>query len=96
MRRCRCAAGRFGRASICPRINRGWRKAGGRGNAISPITGTAPAGCGMQITGATPVIWSEVWANGLTFVNADDGIIPGYRAAAARRVGARAIWTGSR
>ena len=43
-----------------------------------------------------PVIWSEVRANGLTLVNADDGIIPGYRAAAARRVGARAIWTGSR
>ena len=26
----------------------------------------AKAGLGMQITGATPVLWSEVWADGLT------------------------------
>ncbi len=26
----------------------------------------ARAGLGMQITGATPVLWSEVWAGGLT------------------------------
>src|ERR1700675_2185753 len=32
----------------------------------------ARAGLGMQITGATPVIWSEVWADGLTLVNIDD------------------------
>lgn len=42
----------------------------------------ARAGLGMQITGATPVIWSEVWANGLTLVNVDDAIVPGYRALA--------------
>lgn len=40
----------------------------------------AKAGLGMQITGATPVIWSEVWADGLTLVNVDDRIIPGYLA----------------
>jgi 2,4-dienoyl-CoA reductase-like NADH-dependent reductase (Old Yellow Enzyme family) len=40
----------------------------------------ARAGLGMQITGATPVQWSEVWAHGLTLVNVDDRIIPGYRA----------------
>ncbi|MBO0663971.1 NAD(P)-binding protein [Jiella sp. MQZ9-1] len=39
----------------------------------------ARAGLGMQITGATPVLWSEVWADGLTLVNVDDRIIPGYR-----------------
>lgn len=39
----------------------------------------ARAGLGMQITGATPVLWSEVWADGLTLVNIDDRIIPGYR-----------------
>ncbi|GGE01396.1 dimethylglycine catabolism protein DgcA [Aureimonas endophytica] len=39
----------------------------------------AKAGLGMQITGATPVLWSEVWADGLTLVNIDDRIIPGYR-----------------
>jgi dimethylglycine catabolism A len=33
----------------------------------------------MQITGATPVIWSDVWADGLTLVNIDDRIVPGYR-----------------
>jgi 2,4-dienoyl-CoA reductase-like NADH-dependent reductase (Old Yellow Enzyme family) len=37
----------------------------------------------MQITGATPVLWSEVWAGGLTLVNIDDRIIPGYRLLAA-------------
>jgi 2,4-dienoyl-CoA reductase-like NADH-dependent reductase (Old Yellow Enzyme family) len=42
----------------------------------------AKAGLGMQITGATPVIWSEVWADGLTLVNVDDSIVPGYRALA--------------
>jgi dimethylglycine catabolism A len=41
------------------------------------------AGLGMQITGATPVLWSEVWAGGLTLVNIDDRIIPGYRRLAA-------------
>src|SRR5271163_341070 len=39
----------------------------------------ARAGLGMQITGATPVIWSDVWADGLTLVNIDDRIVPGYR-----------------
>jgi 2,4-dienoyl-CoA reductase-like NADH-dependent reductase (Old Yellow Enzyme family) len=39
----------------------------------------ARAGLGMQITGATPVIWSDVWAHGLTLVNIDDRIVPGYR-----------------
>lgn len=39
----------------------------------------AKAGLGMQITGATPVLWSEVWADGITLVNVDDRIIPGYR-----------------
>ncbi|MFY9967909.1 MAG: FAD-dependent oxidoreductase [Roseiarcus sp.] len=43
----------------------------------------ARAGLGMQITGATPVLWSEVWAGGLTLVNIDDRIIPGYRRLAA-------------
>jgi dimethylglycine catabolism A len=43
----------------------------------------ARAGLGMQITGATPVIWSEVWADGLTLVNIDDRIVPGYRRLAA-------------
>ena len=43
----------------------------------------AKAGLGMQITGATPVRWSEVWAGGLTLVNIDDRIIPGYRRLAA-------------
>jgi dimethylglycine catabolism A len=43
----------------------------------------ARAGLGMQITGATPVVWSEVWAGGLTLVNIDDRIIPGYRRLAA-------------
>jgi 2,4-dienoyl-CoA reductase-like NADH-dependent reductase (Old Yellow Enzyme family) len=43
----------------------------------------ARAGLGMQITGATPVLWSEVWADGLTLVNVDDRIIPGYRRLAA-------------
>jgi 2,4-dienoyl-CoA reductase-like NADH-dependent reductase (Old Yellow Enzyme family) len=33
----------------------------------------------MQITGATPIIWSEVWADGITLVNIDDRIIPGYQ-----------------
>ena len=42
----------------------------------------ARAGLGMQITGATPVKWSEVWADGLTLVNVDDRIVPGYRALA--------------
>ena len=36
----------------------------------------------MQITGATPVKWSEVWADGLTLVNVDERIVPGYRALA--------------
>jgi dimethylglycine catabolism A len=39
----------------------------------------ARVGLGMQITGATPVIWSDVWADGLTLVNIDDRIVPGYR-----------------
>ena len=39
----------------------------------------ARAGLGMQITGATPVLASEVWANGLTLLNIDDRIIPGYQ-----------------
>lgn len=43
----------------------------------------ARAGLGMQITGATPVIWSDVWADGLTLVNIDDRIVPGYRKLAA-------------
>ena len=43
----------------------------------------ARAGLGMRITGATPVLWSEVWADGLTLVNVDDRIIPGYRRLAA-------------
>ena len=43
----------------------------------------ARAGLGMQITGATPVLWSEVWAGGLTLINIDDHIIPGYRRLAA-------------
>ncbi len=43
----------------------------------------ARAGLGMQITGATPVIWSDVWADGLTLVNVDDRIVPGYRKLAA-------------
>jgi dimethylglycine catabolism A len=43
----------------------------------------ARAGLGMQITGATPILWSEVWAGGLTLVNVDDRIIPGYRRLAA-------------
>jgi dimethylglycine catabolism A len=43
----------------------------------------ARAGLGMQITGATPIIWSDVWAYGLTLVNIDDRIIPGYRRLAA-------------
>ena len=43
----------------------------------------AAAGLGMQITGATPVLWSEVWAGGLTLVNIDDRIVPGYRRLAA-------------
>jgi 2,4-dienoyl-CoA reductase-like NADH-dependent reductase (Old Yellow Enzyme family) len=49
----------------------------------------ARAGLGMQITGATPVIWSDVWADGLTLVNIDDRIVPGYRrlAAAVREEG---------
>ncbi len=42
----------------------------------------ARAGLGMQITGATPVKWSEVWADGLTLVNVDDRIVPGYQALA--------------
>ena len=42
----------------------------------------ARAGLGMQITGATPVKWSEVWADGLTLVNVDERIVPGYRALA--------------
>src|SRR3712207_2872695 len=42
----------------------------------------ARAGLGMQITGATLVMWSEVWADGLTLVNVDDRIIPGYQALA--------------
>lgn len=42
----------------------------------------AQAGLGMRITGATPVKWSEVWADGLTLVNVDDRIVPGYRALA--------------
>jgi 2,4-dienoyl-CoA reductase-like NADH-dependent reductase (Old Yellow Enzyme family) len=43
----------------------------------------ARSGLGMQITGATPVIWSDVWADGLTLVNVDDRIVPGYRRLAA-------------
>jgi 2,4-dienoyl-CoA reductase-like NADH-dependent reductase (Old Yellow Enzyme family) len=43
----------------------------------------ARAGLGMQITGATPILWSEVWAGGLTLINIDDRIIPGYRGLAA-------------
>lgn len=43
----------------------------------------ARAGLGMQITGATPIIWSDVWADGLTLVNIDERIIPGYRCLAA-------------
>src|ERR1700738_4594124 len=43
----------------------------------------ARAGLGMQITGATPVMWSDVWAHGLTLVNIDDRIVPGYRRLAA-------------
>src|ERR1700722_5296052 len=43
----------------------------------------ARAGLGMQITGATPVVWSDVWADGLTLVNIDDRIVPGYRRLAA-------------
>ena len=43
----------------------------------------ARAGLGMQITGATPIIWSDVWADGLTLVNIDDRIVPGYRRLAA-------------
>jgi 2,4-dienoyl-CoA reductase-like NADH-dependent reductase (Old Yellow Enzyme family) len=43
----------------------------------------ARAGVGMQITGATPIIWSEVWADGKTLVNIDDRIIPGYQKLAA-------------
>ena len=39
----------------------------------------ARAGLGMQITGATPVMWSEVWADGRTLINIDDRIVPGYR-----------------
>ena len=39
----------------------------------------ARAGLGMQITGATPVMWSEVWADGRTLINVDDRIVPGYR-----------------
>lgn len=39
----------------------------------------ARAGLGMQITGATPVLASEVWANGMTLMNVDDRIIPGYQ-----------------
>ena len=37
----------------------------------------------MQITGATPVMWSDVWADGLTLVNIDDRIVPGYQRLAA-------------
>jgi len=43
----------------------------------------ARAGLAMQITGATPVLHSEVWANGLSLLNTDDRIIPGYRRLAA-------------
>lgn len=43
----------------------------------------ARAGLAMQITGATPVLPSEVWANGLSLMNTDDRIIPGYRRLAA-------------
>jgi 2,4-dienoyl-CoA reductase-like NADH-dependent reductase (Old Yellow Enzyme family) len=43
----------------------------------------ARAGLGMQITEATLVLWSEVWAGGLTLVNIDDRIIPGFRRLAA-------------
>jgi dimethylglycine catabolism A len=43
----------------------------------------ARAGLGMQVTGATPVMWSDVWADGLTLVNIDDRIVPGYRRLAA-------------
>lgn len=42
----------------------------------------ARAGLGMQITGATPVMWSEVWADGRTLINVGDRIVPGYRALA--------------
>ncbi|MEI4469999.1 oxidoreductase [Frigidibacter sp. MR17.24] len=58
---------------------------GGRPGAryIAYHRARAAAGLGMQITGATPVIASEVWADGRTLVNVDDGIIPGYRALAA-------------
>lgn len=34
----------------------------------------ANAGLGMQITGATPVLYSEVWANGTSLINVDDRI----------------------
>ena len=56
---------------------------GCRANAMSPIIAARRAGLGMQITGATPVIWSDVWADGLTLVNIDDRIVPGYRRLAA-------------
>lgn len=39
----------------------------------------AEAGLGMQITGATPVLYSEVWANGISLVNVNDRIVPGYQ-----------------
>ncbi|KAB2675792.1 FAD-dependent oxidoreductase [Brucella tritici] len=42
----------------------------------------AEAGLGMQITGATPVLYSEVWANGISLINVDDRIVPGYKSLA--------------
>jgi 2,4-dienoyl-CoA reductase-like NADH-dependent reductase (Old Yellow Enzyme family) len=39
----------------------------------------AKSGMGMQLTGANPVIFSEVWASGICLLNVDDRIIPGYR-----------------
>ena len=36
----------------------------------------AQAGLGRQITGATPILRSEVWAGGLALVIMDDRVIP--------------------
>src|ERR1700675_3968827 len=44
---------------------------------------SAREGLGMENTGANPVIWSDVWADGLALVNIDDRIVPGYRRLAA-------------
>ena len=57
-----------------------------RETVILNITVDLPGpGSACRITGATPVLWSEVWAGGPTLVNIDDRIIPGYRRLAARR-----------